>query len=168
MTIERTDASGLLIKRDRRLGIAAHHGSDVLTAVILGRRGWPRTAAPLKVASAVNEASQVSPALFASSNCFASLRISPRPKSRSYRGAGRSAGEVAIVQARLLLGISAAPAATLLVTLPPFRVLSDAILLPSFSYRTLALFVSLVFAPGAAARFGTTALEFWRRASYLE
>jgi len=91
-----------------------------------------------------------------------------RFKSRGYGSAGCPAGELAIFKATLLLRISAGPAAMLVVTLSPASVRSAAMLLPSFSYRTLALVVISVFAPGAAARFGATALKFRLCAFFLE
>lgn len=71
-----------------------------------------------------------------------------------------TAGEVPIVQSMLLLGIGAGPAAALLVTMPPVSVPSLAMLLPSFSYRTLAVVFGSVFTLGVLASFGAIALGF--------
>jgi len=71
-----------------------------------------------------------------------------------------TAGEIPIVQAMLLLGVGAGPAAALLVTLPPISMPSLAMLLNSFTYRTLALVAGSVFALGVAAGLVAVALGF--------
>jgi uncharacterized membrane protein YraQ (UPF0718 family) len=62
-----------------------------------------------------------------------------------------TAGEVPIVQAMLLLGVGAGPAAALLMTLPPISVPSIAMLWRSFRPRTLmAVSLGVVLLGGAA------------------
>lgn len=62
-----------------------------------------------------------------------------------------TAGEVPIIQAMLALGMATAPAAALLLTLPPVSVPSVAMLGRSFSPRTLALTCAGVVAGGIVA-----------------
>lgn len=71
-----------------------------------------------------------------------------------------TAGEVPIVQAMLLLGVGAGPAAALLLTLPPISAPSIAMLLPSLGWRVLALVAVSVVALGAAASLIAVALGF--------
>ena len=71
-----------------------------------------------------------------------------------------TAGEVPIVQAMLLLGVGAGPAAALLVTLPAISAPSMAMLARSFPGRVLALVAASVFALGVLASFAALALGF--------
>ncbi len=71
-----------------------------------------------------------------------------------------TAGEVPIVQAMLLLGVGAGPAAALLVTLPAISAPSMAMLVRSFPARVLTLAAVSVFALGVLASFAALALGF--------
>ena len=71
-----------------------------------------------------------------------------------------TAGEVPIVQAMLLLGVGAGPAAALLITLPAISAPSMAMLLRSFPARVLMLVAVSVFALGVLASFAALALRF--------
>lgn len=71
-----------------------------------------------------------------------------------------TAGEVPIVQAMLLLGVGAGPAAALLVTLPAISAPSMAMLVRSFPTRVLALVAVSVFALGVLASFTAMGLGF--------
>jgi len=71
-----------------------------------------------------------------------------------------TAGEIPIVQAMLLLGVSAGPAAALLVTLPPISAPSVAMLVPSLGLRLLTLVAVAVVALGIGASFVAIALGF--------
>lgn len=69
-----------------------------------------------------------------------------------------TAGEVPIVQAMLLLGVGAGPAAALLLTLPPVSAPSVAMLWRSFSGRTLVLVIAGVIALGTLGGLTAVAL----------
>jgi uncharacterized protein len=69
-----------------------------------------------------------------------------------------TAGEVPIVQAMLMLGVSTGPAAALLLTLPPVSLPSMAMTKSVFSSRTLALVAATILAVGIGAGFAAVAL----------
>ncbi|WP_233863445.1 permease [Paraburkholderia adhaesiva] len=71
-----------------------------------------------------------------------------------------TAGEVPIIQAMLALGIGVAPAAALLMTLPPVSVPSLAMLGGSFRPRVLAIVAAVVVLFGIVAGFAALALGF--------
>jgi hypothetical protein len=71
-----------------------------------------------------------------------------------------TAGEVPIVQAMLALGISAGPAAALLMTLPPVSLPSIAMTKSVFTWRVLALVAGAILTVGIAAGFTAVALGF--------
>ena len=71
-----------------------------------------------------------------------------------------TAGEVPIVQALLLLGVGAGPAAALLLTLPPISAPSVAMLLPTFGWRLLLLVGVSIVALGIAAGLLAVLLGF--------
>ncbi len=71
-----------------------------------------------------------------------------------------TAGEVPIVQAMLLLGVGAGPAAALLVTLPAISAPSMAMLARSFPRGVLALVGASVFALGVLASLAALTLGF--------
>jgi len=71
-----------------------------------------------------------------------------------------TAGEVPIVQAMLLLGVGAGPAAALMMVLPPISVPSLAIVSRSFHWRMLAAITGAIVAFGIAAGLLAVLLGF--------
>jgi len=71
-----------------------------------------------------------------------------------------TAGEVPIVQAMLALGVSAGPAAALLITLPPVSLPSLIMTKRVFSARVLALVIAAVLVAGSLAGFAAVVLGY--------